>query len=150
MVLTQSRQWVDEAGFLSVHQMLELKEFAVEHDCRLVLTGDTKQHHSVQWGDALRILERSGLIAQGFPFFSLSASRYFGEKQTLCLYWPLATVVIAGPKVLDFYAVFCAHRATCLKADGNDIKVLNLILSGSSDGASETDPSKCHFGNYLA
>ena len=37
----------------------------------------------------------------GFPFFSLSASRYFGEKQTLCLYWPLATVVIAGPKVLD-------------------------------------------------
>jgi hypothetical protein len=39
----------------------------------------------------------------GFPFFSLSASRYFGEKQTLCLYWPLATVVIAGPKALDFY-----------------------------------------------
>ena len=56
--------WVDEAGFLSVRQMLELEEFAVEHDCRLVLTGDTKQHHSVQWGDALRILERSGAIAQ--------------------------------------------------------------------------------------
>jgi hypothetical protein len=32
----------------------------------------------------------------GFPFFSLSASRYFGEKQTLCLYWPLATVIITG------------------------------------------------------
>jgi hypothetical protein len=42
----------------------------------------------------------------GFPFFSLSASRYFGEKQTLCLYWPLATVVIAGPKVLDFTLCF--------------------------------------------
>jgi ATP-dependent exoDNAse (exonuclease V) alpha subunit len=56
--------WVDEAGFLSVRQMLELQEFAVEHNCRLVLTGDTKQHHSVQWGDALRILERSGVIAQ--------------------------------------------------------------------------------------
>jgi AAA domain len=38
--------------------------FAVEHNCRLVLIGDTKQHHSVQWGDALRILERSGVIAQ--------------------------------------------------------------------------------------
>jgi hypothetical protein len=37
----------------------------------------------------------------GFPFFSLSASRYFGEKETLCLYWPLGTLVIAGPKVLD-------------------------------------------------
>ena len=29
----------------------------------------------------------------GFPFFSLSASRYFGDKETLCLYWPLG---IAG------------------------------------------------------
>jgi ATP-dependent exoDNAse (exonuclease V) alpha subunit len=56
--------WVDEAGFLSVQQMLELQEFAVEHDCRLVVTGDSKQHHSVQWGDALRILERSGAIGQ--------------------------------------------------------------------------------------
>ena len=56
--------WVDEAGFLSVRQMLELQEFALHHNCRLILTGDTKQHHSVQWGDALRILERSGAIAQ--------------------------------------------------------------------------------------
>jgi hypothetical protein len=53
-----------------------------------------------------------------------------GNKETLCLYWPLGTVVITGPKVLDFYSGFCAHRATCLKADGKDIKVLNLILSG--------------------
>jgi ATP-dependent exoDNAse (exonuclease V) alpha subunit len=44
--------------------MLELQGFAVEHSCRLVVTGDTKQHHSVQWGDALRILERSRVIAQ--------------------------------------------------------------------------------------
>jgi ATP-dependent exoDNAse (exonuclease V) alpha subunit len=56
--------WVDEAGFLSVHQMLKLQEFAIEHNCRLIVTGDTKQHHSVQWGDGLRILERSGVIAQ--------------------------------------------------------------------------------------
>jgi hypothetical protein len=56
--------WVDEAGFLSVRQMLELEEFASKHHCRLILTGDTKQHHSVQWGDALRVLERSGVIVQ--------------------------------------------------------------------------------------
>jgi hypothetical protein len=49
---------------LQATQMLELQGFAVEHNCRLVVTGDTKQHHSVQWGDALQILERSGVIAQ--------------------------------------------------------------------------------------
>ena len=34
----------------------------------------------------------------GFPFFSLSASRYFGDKETLCLYWSLGTVIIKGPR----------------------------------------------------
>ena len=71
-----------------------------------------------------------------FPFFDLSASRYFCDKETVCLNWPLGTVVIPGPKVLDFYAGFCAHRAMCFKADGKDIKVLNLILSGDSDEVS--------------
>jgi hypothetical protein len=44
--------------------MLELRSFAVEHNCRLVVTWAIKQHDSVQWGDALRIFERSGVIAQ--------------------------------------------------------------------------------------
>src|ERR1700738_5189330 len=38
----------------------------------------------------------------GFPFFSLSASRYFGDKETLCLYWPLGTVVITGAESAEF------------------------------------------------
>ena len=66
----------------------------------------------------------------GFPFFSLSASRYFGERETLCLYWPLGTLVIRGPRVLDFYAAFSAHRATCLMTDGKDITNLKLIING--------------------
>jgi hypothetical protein len=45
-----------------------------------------------------------------------------GDKETLCLYWLLGTVVITGPKVLDSYSGFCAHRATCLKADGKASK----------------------------
>jgi len=69
----------------------------------------------------------------GFPFFSLSASRYFGDKETLCLYWPLGTVVITGPKVLDFYAGFCAHRATCLKPDGRNITSVKLIPDDDSN-----------------
>ena len=68
----------------------------------------------------------------GFPFFSLSASRYFGDRKMLCLYWSIGTVVITGPKVLDFYAGFCAHRATCLLADGKDITELKLLLNDRS------------------
>ena len=52
------------------------------------------------------------------------------------------TVVIKGPKVLDFYAGFCAHRATCLKADGKDITDLHLILNGDSNAEDEAGPLK--------
>ena len=44
---------------------------------------------------------------------------------------------ITGPKVLDFYAAFCANRATCLKAGGKDIVDLNLILNGNSNARSD-------------
>ena len=86
-------------------------------------------------GDALRILERSGAIAQ-------AVLTKINRQQIPELRAAIEDLSIAGPKVLDFYAGFCAHRATCLKADGKDIRVLNLILSGNSDGTSETDPSK--------
>ena len=78
----------------------------------------------------------------GFPFFSLSASRYFGDRETLCLYWPLGTVLITGSKVLDFYAGFCAHRATCLKADGKDITDLKLMLNGDFTPENEASAAK--------
>jgi hypothetical protein len=73
----------------------------------------------------------------GFPFFSLSATRYFGENETLCLYWPLGTVVITGPKAQDFYAEFCAHRATSLKPDGKDILSVTMVLNSEN---SHRDP----------
>jgi hypothetical protein len=49
---------------LQAAQMLKIQELAVGPICRLVVTSDTNQHHSVQWGDALRLLERAGVIAQ--------------------------------------------------------------------------------------
>jgi len=52
------------------------------------------------------------------------------------------TVVIAGPTVLDFYAGFCTHRVTCLKADGKDIRDLKLILNGAPNAESEAGPLK--------
>jgi hypothetical protein len=50
--------------------------------------------------------------------------------------------VIRGPKVPDFYAGFCANKATCLKADGKDITDLQLILNGDSKAENEPDIAK--------
>lgn len=48
---------VDEAGMLSNRQMLALLELARAGRCRVILSGDTRQHGSVEAGDALRVLE---------------------------------------------------------------------------------------------
>jgi hypothetical protein len=42
--------------------------------------------------------------------------------------------------VLDFYAGFCAHRATCLKADGKDITDLKLILDNDPKAKNDVNP----------
>ena len=45
---------VDEAGLLSTQQLDRLTQVAYEVRARVLLVGDTKQHYSVQRGDALR------------------------------------------------------------------------------------------------
>ncbi len=50
---------VDEAGLLSTQQLDRLTEVAYEVGARVLLVGDTKQHFSVQRGDALRNVIRS-------------------------------------------------------------------------------------------
>jgi conjugative relaxase-like TrwC/TraI family protein len=50
--------WIDEAGLLSVRQMHEIFRLAERQDCRVILSGDTRQHTSVERGDALRLLEK--------------------------------------------------------------------------------------------
>ena len=78
-----------------------------------------------------------------FPFFSLTAGRFFGDKEILCLYWPFGTVAITGPKVLDFYDGFCAQRATPLKCDGKDILSVTMALNSEhSRGDSEMIPGQ--------
>ncbi len=48
---------VDEAGLISVRQMRDLCRLAYANDNRLLLVGDTKQHTSIEAGDALRCLQ---------------------------------------------------------------------------------------------
>ena len=52
--------WVDEAGLISTKDMHALLTIANKHNVRVVLSGDTKQHSSVERGDSLRILRRNG------------------------------------------------------------------------------------------
>jgi conjugative relaxase-like TrwC/TraI family protein len=48
--------WVDEAGLLGNRQMTRLLEIAEKQKARIILTGDTRQHNSVERGDAMRII----------------------------------------------------------------------------------------------
>ena len=54
--------WVDEAGLLSTREMKQLVSLVEANHSRLVLSGDTKQHHSVERGDSLRLIANSGLV----------------------------------------------------------------------------------------
>lgn len=54
--------WIDEAGMLSVPDMKAVLEMADRRNCRVILAGDTDQHHSVQRGDAMHILKEHAQI----------------------------------------------------------------------------------------
>ena len=49
---------VDEAGIAGTRQGAELLERVKDHNLRLILVGDTKQHSGVEAGDFLSVLER--------------------------------------------------------------------------------------------
>lgn len=48
--------WVDEAGLLGNKAMNGIFEIAKQQNARVILTGDTRQHNSVERGDALRLI----------------------------------------------------------------------------------------------
>ncbi len=62
---------VDEAGLVSVREMRDLCRLAARNDNRLLLVGDTKQHTSVEAGDALRCLRQFARV----PVFRLTEIR---------------------------------------------------------------------------
>jgi len=54
--------WVDEAGLMGIKDMNRLVSLAKETGARLILTGDTAQHHAVQRGDPLKLIEELAYI----------------------------------------------------------------------------------------
>jgi len=53
---------VDEAGMVSGRQMAELVHLAQDRFARIVFSGDTRQIHSVEASDALRVLEKESKL----------------------------------------------------------------------------------------
>jgi conjugative relaxase-like TrwC/TraI family protein len=49
--------WVDEAGMLDARSMSAIFQLAEQLDARVLLSGDRRQHGSVERGDTLRLLE---------------------------------------------------------------------------------------------
>jgi conjugative relaxase-like TrwC/TraI family protein len=58
--------WIDEAGLLGSKTMVEVLRIAKENDARVILSGDVRQHSSVERGDALRVLENQGVIKTAY------------------------------------------------------------------------------------
>lgn len=55
--------WIDEAGMVSNKDMNRVLEIAKEQNARIILSGDTRQHNSVERGDALRVMQKYSGIA---------------------------------------------------------------------------------------
>lgn len=53
---------VDEASLVGTRTMIRLLRQAEKLNARTVLVGDTRQHHAVERGDAMRVLEKYGGI----------------------------------------------------------------------------------------
>lgn len=52
--------WIDEAGQVGAKTMRQVLELAQKQNARVILSGDVRQHSSVERGDSLRILEENG------------------------------------------------------------------------------------------
>lgn len=52
--------WIDESGMVGNKTMNQLIDVAKNQNARILLTGDTKQHNSVERGDAMRIIQDYG------------------------------------------------------------------------------------------
>jgi hypothetical protein len=97
---------------------------------------------SVPWEeqqvDIVRFWTDSG-DCWGFLFHHLTGTRFSAKDQSLLIDWALGTIVVMGPKTLEFYEQFSDHRATLVKADGKDILSVRMHLNAGSQAREEIE-----------
>jgi hypothetical protein len=69
----------------------------------------------------------------GFPFFNVIATRYVPGQERLLIYFGSGTIIIRGPKALEFFDDFSNHRATAIKANGEEIVSVEIDLNRESE-----------------
>ena len=76
--------WIDEAGLLGSKTMAQVFDLAGKLDARLLLSGDRKQHGSVERGAALRLLEEeAGLVPAEVKEIQRQAGEYKAAVKSL-------------------------------------------------------------------
>ena len=73
----------------------------------------------------------------GFLFHHVFGTLYSARDERLLIDWALGTIVVTGPRTLEFYEQFSNHRATLIRADGKDILSVRMHLN--SEGLAERD-----------
>jgi hypothetical protein len=62
------------------------------------------------------------------PFFQIAFMHYHPEEQSLLIECAPGTIIVMGPKALDFCGCLCSHKVSLLKADGKDILAVTIQL----------------------
>jgi hypothetical protein len=78
----------------------------------------------------------------GFPFFGLLAAQYTARNHTLALQWQGSQVRIQGPRTRDFFMAFAKGSATGIKANGEDILSVQVILPPSPPPVAAVDKGR--------
>jgi hypothetical protein len=60
-------------------------------------------------------------------------------KNNALIDWPVGTIVVAGPKALEFYEQFSNHRATLIKSDGKDILSVRMHLNSERNAQQDAE-----------
>ncbi|SRR6266436_2327992 len=74
----------------------------------------------------------------GFMFHHLGLSVYLSDQRGLVINCAFGTILISGPRILDFWDDLCARKVSAVRVDGKDIT--SIALHARSDKEEQKTP----------